>query len=290
MSRLTIATSAKADGTGGVTFGDFGSPGPTTAWIVTAAVPLAPGTASFQAWRTTEVWATWLGSAAGGPLLVTGSQRLVVKGTSLVDTVTYRCVLTGSQVPEATAEGVQVAPISSSTLTQTTISGDITATLTGPVTLAATSEVVVKSGTIDVGTIPAIDLAAGATVDISGTVDITGPVTIDAATASGQTAPTFAGRTVSAQSTAYVLATGATWYTLIPAPGAGKYLELHGFGETGDVTSTVTLSITPSTTGKFATFKGVVAFDFQGATLAANTGVYAKGAIANVQLNYTVRT
>ena len=121
MSRLTIATSAQADASGGATFDGFGAPGTGTAWVVTAAVPLAPGTASFQAWRTTEVWASWLGSAAGGPLLVTGSQRLIVKGTSLAKTAIYRCVLTGQSMSEATAQGVSVAPISSSTFTQSTV-------------------------------------------------------------------------------------------------------------------------------------------------------------------------
>lgn len=179
MSRLTIATSAKADSSGEVTFGDFGSPGPTTAWIVTAAVPLAPGTASFQAWRTTEVWATWLGSAAGGPLLVTGSQRLVVKGKSLVDTVTYRCVLTGQSLPEATAQGVSVAPISSSTLTKTTLTGTVTATLTGPVSFAAGSVVGVKGGQLSSTTIPLQATAPQLLVTTFGT-GATGTVTLSA--------------------------------------------------------------------------------------------------------------
>lgn len=180
MSRLTIATSAKADSSGEVTFGDFGSPGPTTAWIVTAAVPLAPGTASFQAWRTTEVWATWLGSAAGGPLLVTGSQRLVVKGKSLVDTVTYRCVLTGQSLPEATAQGVSVAPISSSTLTKTTLTGTVTATLTGPVSFAAGSVVAVNAGQLTSTTLPLQAVATQMLVTTFGT-GATGTVTISAA-------------------------------------------------------------------------------------------------------------
>ena len=159
MSRLTIATSAQADASGGVVFDGFGAPGTGTAWVVTAAVPLAPGTASFQAWRTTEVWASWLGSAAGGPLLVTGSQRLVVKGTSLVDTVTYRCVLTGQSMPEATANGVSVAPISSSTLTKATFSGAVK--ITGPVSLASGSSVDVASGTIDLGAGTSVAINAG---------------------------------------------------------------------------------------------------------------------------------
>lgn len=159
MSRLTIATSAQADASGGATFDGFGAPGTGTAWVVTAAVPLAPGTASFQAWRTTEVWATWLGSAAGGPLLVTGSQRLVVKGTGLTKTTTYRCVLTGQSLPESTAQGVSVAPISSSTLTKTTFSGAVK--ITGPVTLAAGTAVDITSGTIDLGAGTSVAINAG---------------------------------------------------------------------------------------------------------------------------------
>ena len=284
MSRLTIATSAQADASGGVTFDGFGAPGTGTAWVVTAAVPLAPGTASFQAWRTTEVWATWLGSAAGGPLLVTGSQRLVVKGTSLTKTTIYRCVLTGQSMPETTAQGVSVAPISSSTLTKTTLTGPVTANITGPVTIASgtvdlgagtkvgiTGDVTLAAGTkIVLATGSVVSLAAGTAVKVST------PVAVAGASASTST---FGVTKASASDVAALTSTSTTPTTLIPAPTSPARLQLFGFIATSPrrvllETSTGT-ALVASTGGSSGTTSPTTTtnFTFDGAALPVGEGV-----------------
>jgi hypothetical protein len=169
-------------------------------------------------------------------------------------------------------------------VTKITLS-DASVKITGPVTLAAGTTVDLASGTsvsISSGT---VDLGSGSTVKIETAVIVSG------ASVTGQNAPTFAGRTASAQSTAQGYAGGPTTYsTIIPAPASFQYLELHGVHITAGTTGIAKLSSTPAATGLFAELPATT-FDFQGATLPAGRGVYAAGGTANhVQLNYTIRT
>ena len=170
-------------------------------------------------------------------------------------------------------------------VTNLTLGPDASVKIKGPVSLAGGTTVDLASGTsvsISSGT---VDLGSGSTVKIETAVIVSG------ASASGQNAPTFVGRTASAASTAFGNAGGPTTFsTIIPAPGATRWLELHGvtFTDIG-ATGVVTLSSTPTSSGVFA--KLHPAFDFQGATLPVGRGVYAAGGSAIVvQLNYTVRT
>lgn len=84
-----------------------------------------------------------------------------------------------------------------------------------------------------------------------------------------ETTPTFAGRTVSAQSTAFAQAAKAT-VTVIPAPGAGRRLELHGISMGGAAIGTAYLKEGASVLYR-ATTPGP--FDFQGAKLSENTAL-----------------
>lgn len=111
-SRFTISASATSSSKGVATF-SFPVPGPGVGWVVTAAVPTAPFRARLIAKRTTQEWAAWAGPAAGGPLTVTTSERLVIAVTGLVATSSYRCVLTGTRTAAAALQGVPVSPTQS---------------------------------------------------------------------------------------------------------------------------------------------------------------------------------
>jgi hypothetical protein len=151
---------------------------------------------------------------------------------------------------------------------------------TSEVTLAAGTKVVLATGSV-------VSLAAGAKVAVTG------------ASAAGQTAPTFAGRTVSASSSVSRTGIGATWTSVIPAPASTSYIELHGallMQQTTGATRTLAyLSSLGNTTSRFASFgvttTGIV-FTFQGATLPAGRGVWAKilNTFLIAQLNYAVRS
>ncbi|MDA8311433.1 MAG: hypothetical protein M0Z46_12640 [Actinomycetota bacterium] len=171
-------------------------------------------------------------------------------------------------------------------VTNLTLGPDASVKITGPVTLAAGSTVDLASGTsvsISSGT---VDLGSGSTVKIETAVIVSG------ATASGQSAPTFVGRTVSASSTAFLSGNfSSSAGTLVPNPGPGKFIELHAFAVTNKAQPyTVILSRSTAATGKFA---AVGAWTFQGATLPATSGVYivtAPNTALDLQLNYTIRT
>lgn len=170
-------------------------------------------------------------------------------------------------------------------VTNLTLGPDASVKITGPVSLAGGTTVDLASGTsvsISSGT---VDLGSGSTVKIETAVIVSG------ASVTGQNAPTFVGRTASAQSTAHLTTTSLTWVMLIPAPGSTQHLELHHYYQHQGTASVLgKLSTTASTTGVFAGFIGSATFDFQGAALPAGVGVYSTGTDRTVQLNYTIRT
>ena len=163
------------------------------------------------------------------------------------------------------------------------VTGDVALAAGSTVALAATTEVKLATGA-------EVKLAAGSAVKVSTAVTVAG------ATASGQGAPTFAGRTVSAASTVHLTFQVSAWTTLVPAPSSPALIELHAVTiafVTASSRTAISFSSTPSSTGVFATFPGSMSFDFQCASLPAGRGVYASNAgsdTAHVQLNYTVRT
>ena len=218
-------------------------------------------------------------------ILSSGAQGIVV--TSLG---------TATQSGTITAEWLTPATVPPSgypfggAVTNLTLGPDASVKITGPVSLAAGTTVDLAAGTsvsISSGT---VDLGSGSTVKIETAVIVSG------ATASGQNAPTFVGRTASAASTAHLEFHGTAWTTLIPAPSSPALIELHAAAITFTTASSrtaISFSSTPSSTGVFATFPGSMSFDFQGASLPAGRGVYASNAgsyTAQVQINYTIRT
>lgn len=171
-----------------------------------------------------------------------------------------------------------------------------TATQSGTITAEwLTPATVPGSGYPVGGAVTNLTLGADSTVKITGPVtisEVSTAVTVAGASASGQTAPTFAGRTVSAAST--VLSNAGSfnsWSSVLPVPAAGAYYELHLAGAMS--TDAVKLSLGASTTTVIAIIAGNSTFDFQGATLPAGAGLWkfnpSSGA-AVLQLNYTVRS
>lgn len=187
----------------------------------------------------------------------------------------------------------------------------------GPTVLAPTTEVTLAAGTkVELATGAIVTLTAGTKVGVTGDVTLaagtevkltTGSVVtlpagtevgVVGASSSGQTAPAFAGRTVSASSSAYLHVTAtAVWETIISSPGSGKYLELHGLEITALSTGagTIYLGDSGSGTTKIAAFyvayKSLCIFNFEGATLSASSALWVKNesnVAVNVQVNYTV--
>ena len=270
MNPLALSAQAVADATGKVTV-RLPAPSLGTWWQAAVVVPTAPTGATLALYLAGSKELSWIGPQPSATVVILPSQVLQVEGSGF----------TGGQIVSVNVRGgwssgqpQGIAPAGPSSFAMNTFTGKVTAKITGPVTLAATS-----------------------TVNISGIVDITGPVTVDAATASGQAPPAFVGRTVSAESTVTFTNTSRTWATVIPAPSG--YIELHRLHAAASGVATTNgpvFSLASASGGTpfahFVTHSPSFTFNFEGATLPQGTALWVKQTttpLVLLQVNYVLR-
>ena len=209
MNPLALSAQAVADATGKLTV-TLPAPSLGTWWQAAVVVPTAPTGATLGLYLAGSKELSWIGPQPSASVVVLASQTVKVEGSGFTAGDAYSVNVRGGW---ASGSPQGIAPAGPSSFAATTLTGTVTAKITGPVTLAA-----------------------GTTVDATitnSTLDITGPVTVEgSSTTEPGTAPTFSGRTVSASQAAALLVTNAaktTNYTVIPAPAATHWIELHSF-------------------------------------------------------------
>ena len=131
MSVQSIPTQARSNATGAVVF-TFPPVTRGQWWHVACLVPTAPTGAAFQLLVNGSPRFKWLGPLPSAAVVVTGGSAVSVKGTGLGKTTVYAALLTGAW-HTGTPQGVP--PQGPSSFSNTTLTGNVNATITGPVTI-----------------------------------------------------------------------------------------------------------------------------------------------------------
>lgn len=125
-----LVASGVADASGNVTL-SFPAPGQGVAFAGTVAVPLSPAGAVWTAMLAGTPLGSWSGPSAWGPVAASGSEVFSLQGSGLTAGQSIQATWTGSQgSPESYA---RVIPGATATHGTATISGPVTATISGDV-------------------------------------------------------------------------------------------------------------------------------------------------------------
>ena len=210
MNPLALSAQAVADATGKITV-TLPAPSLGTWWQAAVVVPTAPTGATLALYLAGSKELSWIGPQPSASVVVLASQTVKVEGSGFTAGEAVSVNLRGGW---ASGQPQGIAPAGPSSFTANTVTGKVTAKITGPVSLAA-------------GT--SVDMAGPVTVEgsLTSVETITNDITVSGASVAPATVPTFTGRTVSAGSTVSLVLSKGGGATLVPAPPTGDSIELH---------------------------------------------------------------
>ena len=154
-AKITATGTTKSTGICLISFGPARLGG---AWRGRLSVPRSPTTTIWTIAITGVAVGVVIGAASDGPFQITGSEVLTLTATGLVSGTIYQAVLVGAIVASGSTPPI---PLPTSSFSYSSISGTVTATISGPVTVTGSVSV---AGTI--------------TATISGPVTVTGSVSV----------------------------------------------------------------------------------------------------------------
>lgn len=157
MNPLALSAQAVADATGKVTV-RLPAPSLGTWWQAAVVVPTAPTGATLALYLAGSKELSWIGPQPSATVVILPSQVIQVEGSGFTAGQIVSVNVRGGWSP-GNAQGI--APAGPSSFTANTLTGKVTAKITGPVSLAAGSSVDISSGTVDLGAGASVAISAG---------------------------------------------------------------------------------------------------------------------------------
>ena len=249
MNPLALSAQAVADATGKVTV-RLPAPSLGTWWQAAVVVPTAPTGATLALYLAGSKELSWIGPQPSATVVILPSQVLQVEGSGFTAGQIVSVNVRGGWSP---GQPQGIAPAGPSSFTSNTLTGKVTAKITGPVTLAAGTSVDISSGTVDLGAGTSVAINAGQLTSTTIPLQATAPQLLATTFGTGETGTV----TLSANATL----TSAAYYKNLTLD-AGVTLTspwivyVSTTANLGTTTSAISNSATGGTPGMAGSFRG----------------------------------